>query len=49
MNPILISFGKFEIRWYAVCILVGVLIAFYLINKEAFLLLLLANSNIIVD
>jgi len=35
MNPILITIGNFQIRWYAVFILVGVLLALYLINKEA--------------
>ena len=35
MDPVLISIGGLEIRWYAVCILVGVLIAFLLIKQEA--------------
>lgn len=35
MNPILITIGNFEIRWYAVFILIGVLISLHLINKES--------------
>ncbi len=35
MNPILISFGNFEIRWYAVCILLGVIAAIMVIKSEA--------------
>lgn len=35
MNPILFSFGKIEIRWYSFCILVGIIIAYLLANKES--------------
>ena len=35
MNPILITVGGFEIRWYAIFILIGVLLALYLITKES--------------
>ena len=35
MNPIFITIGNIEIRWYAIFILIGVLIALYLIKKEA--------------
>ena len=35
MNPVLVQFGNFEIRWYAIFILVGTLIAMFIINKES--------------
>ena len=35
MNPVIVSIGNFEIRWYAVLILIGALIATFLIRKEA--------------
>ena len=35
MNPVIFTIGNFSIRWYAVLILIGVLLALYLINKEA--------------
>lgn len=34
MNPILITIGNFEIRWYAVLILIGALLGIYLAEKE---------------
>lgn len=36
MNPVIFELGKLEIRWYAVLILIGALLAIYLIQKEAF-------------
>ena len=35
MNPIAISLGPLEIRWYAILILSGFVIGMYLIKKEA--------------
>ena len=35
MNPIFIKLGNIEIRWYSLLILIGVIIAFFLANKEA--------------
>lgn len=35
MNPILFSIGNFEIRWYSVFLLVGFLVGYFFINKEA--------------
>jgi len=35
MNPIAFTIGNIEIRWYALFILVGVLLAFFIIKKEA--------------
>lgn len=35
MNPIAISLGPFEIRWYAIFILIGFLLGILLIKKEA--------------
>lgn len=35
MNPIAITFGNVEIRWYAILILSGFLIGMYLIKKES--------------
>ena len=35
MNPVLISTGNFEIRWYALCILVGAVLALFIIKNEA--------------
>lgn len=34
MNPILVNIGSFEIRWYAILILVGALVGIYLAEKE---------------
>lgn len=36
MNPVIFELGKLEIRWYAALILIGALLAIYLIQKEAF-------------
>lgn len=35
MNPVAIKLGNFEIRWYAIFILIGAFIAIYLALKEA--------------
>lgn len=35
MNPVIISIGNFEIRWYSVFILIAFFVATYLIEKEA--------------
>ena len=35
MNPVIVTLGSFELRWYSVLILVGALIALFLIEKEA--------------
>ena len=35
MNPIIVQIGSFEIRWYSLLILCGVIIAYFLINHEA--------------
>ena len=35
MNPIAISIGPFEIRWYAILILSAFLLGIYLIRKES--------------
>ena len=35
MNPVIVSFGNFEIRWYAVLILVGMTLALMIMKKEA--------------
>lgn len=35
MNPILIKIGPIEIRWYSLCILLGVILAYYLISRES--------------
>ena len=35
MNPVIVTLGSFELRWYSVLILVGALIAIFLIEKEA--------------
>ena len=35
MNPTLLDLGIIEIRWYSVCILLGISIAFFLITKES--------------
>ncbi len=35
MNPILFSIGNFEIRWYSVCILLGIIIAYLYIRLES--------------
>ena len=35
MNPILFSIGNFQIRWYSIFLLVGFLVGYYFINKEA--------------
>ena len=35
MNPVIFSVGNFEVRWYSVLILCGILIAFFLAQKEA--------------
>ena len=34
MNPVLVNFGNFEIRWYAVFILVGMIVALLIIKSE---------------
>ena len=35
MNPVIVTLGSFELRWYSVLILVGALLAIFLIEKEA--------------
>ena len=35
MNPVIVSIGNFEIRWYSVLILIGAFLAMMVINKEA--------------
>lgn len=35
MNPVAISLGQLEIRWYAILILIAFLIGMYLVKKEA--------------
>ncbi|BDD38292.1 prolipoprotein diacylglyceryl transferase [Streptococcus ruminantium] len=35
MNPIAIKLGPVEIRWYAICILLGLILGIYLAAKEA--------------
>jgi phosphatidylglycerol:prolipoprotein diacylglycerol transferase len=35
MDPVIFSIGKISIRWYSVCILTGIIIAYFLIQKEA--------------
>ena len=35
MNPVIYKLGSFEIRWYSILILVGILVAVYLLKREA--------------
>lgn len=35
MNPVIFSIGNFSIKWYSVLILLGVIIGYYFIEKEA--------------
>ena len=35
INPIAFQIGPFAIRWYAICILSGLILAVYLARKEA--------------
>ena len=35
MNPIIVTIGSFELRWYAVLMLVAVISGIFLIEKEA--------------
>lgn len=35
MNPIIITIGKFEIRWYSVIILIAIFLGLYLVKREA--------------
>ena len=35
MNPVAIQFGPFSIRWYAICIVFGLILAVILAMKEA--------------
>ena len=35
INPIALKLGPFEIRWYALCIVTGVVVAVWLAMKEA--------------
>ncbi|EAO61506.1 Prolipoprotein diacylglyceryl transferase, partial [Streptococcus agalactiae 18RS21] len=35
INPVAIRLGPFSIRWYAICIVSGMLLAVYLAMKEA--------------
>ena len=35
MNPVAIQLGPFSIRWYAICIVLGLLLAVILSMKEA--------------
>ena len=34
MNPVIISIGNFELRWYSVILLIAFLVSTYIINKE---------------
>ena len=34
MDPVIFSIGKISIRWYSLLILVGIIIAYFLINRE---------------
>lgn len=47
MNPVAISFGFVEIRWYAIFILIGFLIGIYLIIRESKRLNI--DKNVILD
>lgn len=35
INPIAFKIGPFSIRWYAICIVTGLILAVYLAMKEA--------------
>lgn len=35
MNPILLTIGSFELRWYSILILTGIFLAYFLASKEA--------------
>ena len=35
MNPVLISIGNFQVRWYSIFILLGIVVAYLYIRKEA--------------
>ena len=35
MDPVIVDLGFFEIRWYSVLILFGVIVAYFLINSES--------------
>ncbi len=35
MNPVLFTYGNFEIRWYSVLILIAVFLSYFFIKKEA--------------
>lgn len=35
MNPVLFTIGNFEIRWYSVLILVGVILGYIIAEREA--------------
>ena len=35
MNPVIFTIGSLEIKWYSVLILLGVLLGYYLLQKEA--------------
>lgn len=35
INPVAFQLGPFEIRWYAICIMLGVILAVFLASKEA--------------
>lgn len=35
MNPVIFNIGNFEVRWYSVLLLVGFLVAYFFINREA--------------
>lgn len=35
IDPIALKIGPFAIHWYALCIMLGLLLAVYLVTKEA--------------
>ena len=35
MNPVIASFGNFEIRWYSVMLLVAFFVALFFVEREA--------------
>ena len=35
IDPVIYDFGGFELRWYSVFILCGVMVAYFLINSES--------------
>ena len=35
MDPVMLRIGDFEIKWYSILILLGVIFAYYLLEKES--------------